>query len=174
MAKPLGMTPLQLAEVLHAMPPRAAAALQLRLVAGVSREGCAERYGISPQAFDVLMLRAWRDFEATLQGAPAAAPRPDEQERQEAAALAGQLEGAGSALEPLRTHAPEVRAHLEVLEAAAANSPARHREHQLRRVALVLILGLTALTLWRQSTEPRPLSVPRPGTRLPGAPTPAP
>lgn len=149
----------QLLAALEAMPSRSAAILSVRCVKGVSRQGCADLYGISPAAFDALLLRAANDFARALAVAPMA-------ESPEAAAqLASALDAeAGTpgfpALAALRAHKEAIAAAL--VPPAAADVAASPREKWLRRVAVIIVLLLTAYFYW-QEKHSQPKFGPRPG-----------
>jgi hypothetical protein len=139
------MTPADLTEALLKMPPRSAQVLGHRFVQGLSREACAELYGVTPEAWDVLLLRAARDFEGQ------AAPQPFEVEQQQAAALSTHPEQT-QALQALITHREEVRRRLDEAEARAEASPERKRESLLRWIAIITI-ALLSLYFYRQQQE---------------------
>src|SRR5438105_2064349 len=94
------MTASELTRVLLAMPARSAQVLRHRFLEGRTREQCAELYAIEPAAFDVLLLRAWRDFEGK------SSPQPFAEEQRDAAAL---REGLPQALIELQRQGDEVR-----------------------------------------------------------------
>jgi RNA polymerase sigma factor (sigma-70 family) len=52
----------RVAATLAEISPRYAEALRLRLLEGISRVACAERLGVSPATFDVILHRATRSF----------------------------------------------------------------------------------------------------------------
>lgn len=130
------MTPEELTRVLLAMPPRSAQVLGHRFLEGLTREGCAALYGITPEAWDLLLYRAAREFEGQR------GPLPFEEEQRQAAALRAQLEDRHPLLE-LVTHRDEVRRLLDQAEQAAEASPARKRETVLRWIAIATIAVLS-------------------------------
>lgn len=151
------MSPQELRAVLERMPPRSARTLVLRLVEGRSRDECAAFYGISPEAFDLMLLRA-SDELLTAQGTPA--ERLDfEEERRAARTLAADLEAAGGlprdardgrwgALLQLRS-TPGLAEELAAAERAEAE---RSRKELLIRRVLIVLLAAAALYLY----GPRP------------------
>lgn len=52
----------RMAETLSRLPRQFSGAIQIRLVAGMRREDCAEAIGVSPATFDVLLGPATRAF----------------------------------------------------------------------------------------------------------------
>jgi hypothetical protein len=139
------MTPAELTGVLLKMPPRSAQVLGHRFVQGLSREACAELYGVTPEAWDVLLLRATQDFTGQR------GPQPFELERERAAALRAQVEdNPALALSELGKHRDEVKRLLDEAEAQAEASPQRKRETTLRWVAIITIALLSAYFYWQQ------------------------
>jgi hypothetical protein len=137
------MTPAELTQVLLQMPPRSAQVLGHRFLHGLDREGCAKLYGITADAFDVLLLRAARDF----QGKPL--PETYDDERREAALLRVELEQGSNGLLELFTHRDEVRRLLHEAEERAEASPERKRETALRWLAIIVIAVLGAYFMWK-------------------------
>jgi hypothetical protein len=137
------MTPEELTRVLLAMPPRSAQVLGHRFLEGLTREACAQLYGVSVEAWDVLLYRAVRDFEG------GGKPQPFEVEQQQAAALRANLDDNHPLVE-LVTHRDEVRRLLDQAEAAAEASPERKRETVLRYIAIGIIALLSAYFYWQQ------------------------
>ena len=147
------MSPEQLVQPLLSMPSRHAQVLRFRLVDGRSREDSAQLYGLTSEQFDVLLYRAARDFQGD------AAQLPDEQLLANAATFAAELEQAlagepapalATALASLTNNGIRVQQLLDEAAARADASPARTREQWLRRVAIVVVLGLTAYFYWQQ------------------------
>jgi hypothetical protein len=138
------MTPVELTQKLLSMPPRSAQVLGHRFVQGLDRDACAKLYGVTPEAWDVLLWRAARDFE----GGPVR-PERFEDEQAHAATLRAQLED-GHALNELVAHRAEVQRLLDQAEAQAEASPERKRETTLRWVAIAVIAALSAYFYWRQ------------------------
>ncbi len=146
---PARMTPVELADLLLAMPPRSAQVLGNRFLEGRSREDCAALYGLTLESWDALLFRSAREF-----GVPHPASISYEDEVREAAALRSQLESDPShPLNALTQHRDEVRRLLVEAELKAEASPARARETLLRRLAIVAILVLSAYFYWRQQEK---------------------
>lgn len=156
-------SPEALAQALRALPARPSSLLSLRLLRVRSEEACAAFYGTSTEAFGVHLLRAGLELAAGL-GQRVRAPESAAEEEAWARALAAALEGegarVGAALEPvvelcrrLREAAPEVAARLEQLEQEEARSPHRQREEWLRRLAVLLLVALTAWLYWTRPPE---------------------
>ncbi|WP_217917972.1 hypothetical protein, partial [Myxococcus sp. AM009] len=153
---------------LRELEPRPAAMLSLRLVEGRSREACAAHYGIPAQAFSVLLLRAAIAL-ALHRGAPAREPASEDEEAAWARMLSDALEREDArfpaALAPvvetcraLQTLASQVATGLEAAEREARASPQRRREEWLRRLAVALLLAMTA---WLYLSKPEGPSAPR-------------
>ncbi|QDE98496.1 hypothetical protein BHS05_23080 [Myxococcus xanthus] len=153
---------------LRELEPRPAAMLIHRLVEGRSREACATHYGIPAQAFSVLLLRAAIGL-ARHRGAPAREPASEDEEAAWARMLADALERQDAkfptALTPvvetcreLQTLAPQVATGLETAEQEARASPQRRREEWVRRLAVALLLAMTA---WLYLSKPGGPSEPR-------------
>lgn len=155
-----------LLSALERMPPRSAEVVKALALGGLDRAGMAERYGISPEAADVLTWRAARDLVAAIKNTREP-PLPHEVELREAKALADALSSRSP--HPLATplleivaEREEVRAALAKAAAEAERSPARARETWLRRLAIAVLLALTAYFFWREQTKPLPPPEPRP------------
>lgn len=155
---------------LRAISPRAAQALILRFVEPRSRVECAAFYGIRPEAFDVMILRAARqyaDAQRRLFGEgidlpPPAGEFPAEQ------AQAGELERClaggvvtsalaplAALLSPIAVNARQVRERIDAAERAEESSPAYIFETWVRRALVLLILGLTLFFYLRSEQKPR-------------------
>jgi hypothetical protein len=155
--------------VLAALEGRPPQALGLRLLEGRSREDCAAFFGISPGAFDVMLLRAARELEQAALPGPAQPLLPSGEERHQAAQLARVLEGDAlpeaelapevkrdaRLLRHLREHAPEVKAALDALQREAESSPKAKRDLWIRR-GLVVLLIASALYLYGRQQAPSP------------------
>jgi hypothetical protein len=138
--------------------------LTRRLLEDRPLDACATFYGVSREAFSLLLLRAGRALaEAT--GHPTRPPASEAEEATWARMLAEALEGgaapvAGALVSTvevchrLRAVRTEVRAALEAAEREEANSPRRRREEWLRRLAVAVLLALTAYLYWSRPTEP--------------------
>lgn len=98
---------------------------------------------------------------------PNEAPASASDERPSAAARgvdasADEVRPLAELLAALATHRDGLKRRLADAEAAAARSPARAREVWLRRLAIAVILALTAYFYWRDQHAPPPPSLPRP------------
>lgn len=160
------LSPEALSEALRALEPRTAAVLIRRLVERRSQEECAAWYGISSNAFSVLLLRSAVALAHQL-GQPARSPESAEEatawERMLAVAVEKDTAPVPVPLAPVawlcrRAHAlgPEVEAALDQAARADAASPGRAREEWLRRLAVAALLALTAWLYWSRPPEPEP------------------
>lgn len=184
-------------DALARCPPRSAEVVSRVGLDGWDVPTLAHRYGVTDVAAAVLLLRAARDFRATVERqATPAPPLSDAQEATLAAQLAAALATSGAAsagatpatgataridaavatdatmpataaaglsvlplaqdLAALRANRDAVLQRLRNAEAEAARSPARTREVWLRRLAILLILALTAWFYWRERQAPPP------------------
>jgi|CXWL01.1.fsa_nt_gi hypothetical protein len=149
----------QLLAALEAMPSRSAAILTVRCVKELSRDGCAQLYGISAEAFDALLLRSANDLAQVLGQAPTV------ESAQAAAALGAALElpgtpGAPAAVQALRAERAAVAASLTPPPDSGAEASAK--EKWLRRAAILIVLLLTGYFYWQEKHAEPKLS-PRPG-----------
>ncbi|MBL8956923.1 MAG: hypothetical protein JNK82_39480 [Myxococcaceae bacterium] len=139
------MTPLELQQALAKISARSAQVISHRVLDAKTREECAALYGLKPELWDVLFLRAVRDFERAL-GLPAAAGDEVEQAARLAAALT-------PALVELSTHRDETRRLIEKAHADYEASPSHTLEVWARRIAIVVIIALTAWFYWREQSQ---------------------
>ncbi|MFP2960236.1 hypothetical protein ACLEPN_21030 [Myxococcus sp. 1LA] len=153
---------------LRELEPRPAAMLVHRLVEGHSLAACATHYAITPDAFSVLLLRAALAL-ALHRGLPAREPASADEEAAWARMLADALErqdarfpaGVAPVVETcreLQAHAGAVATGLEAAEQESRASPQRRREEWLRRLAVALLLALTA---WLYLSKPEDSTAPR-------------
>lgn len=160
------LPPEALVAALRELEPRASAVLVRRLVERRPLAECATWYGISSDAFSVLLLRAGVEL-ARHAGQPARPPESTEEaaawERMLAAAVERDTAPVPVALAPVaqlcrRMHeaGPQVEAALAQAALADANSPRRSREEWLRRLAVAALLALTAWLYWTRPPEPDP------------------
>ncbi|CAM4473031.1 hypothetical protein HJC10_28385 [Corallococcus exiguus] len=160
------LSPEALSEALRALEPRTAAVLVRRLVERRPQAECAAWYGISSDAFSVLLLRSAVALARQL-GQPARSPESPEEatawERMLAMAVEKDTAPVPVPLAPVawlcrRMHAlgPEVEAALDKAAQADADSPGRAREEWLRRLAVAALLALTAWLYWSRPPEPEP------------------
>lgn len=140
--------------------PRHAQVLVARFIAqtpagdGRSFAEFASFYGVPEASAKVLLWRAVREFEAVLRGTPVGPPLPFEHELREAEALHLALEGAVAspivtALRALTANAAVLRQRIRDAERAEVESPAYARETWLRRIAIVVVLALSAWFYWK-------------------------
>lgn len=137
-------------------------------------------YGITPAAADVLVFRAATEFLHRLKGRPPPSPVPDAQEAPLARGFGQALEGAVPpgefddlvlSMRALQAHARELSERLRAAEQAELASPGYARETWLRRLAIVVVLAVSAwfywkddLTRWwRQWRSPAEVSAPDSG-----------
>ena len=140
--------------------PRSAQVLVAHFVAqtptgdGRSFAEFATFYGVPEASAKVLLWRAARDFEAATRGDSAQALLAFEQEVREAEALHQALQASTptalvTALRSLTSNAPVLRQRLRDAERAEVESPAYARETWLRRIAIVIVLALSAWFYWK-------------------------
>lgn len=158
------LTPVALCVALRELEPRAAAVLARRLLEDRSHEACATFYGVSREAFSVLLLRAAQSLTRAT-GLPSRPPENEDEETTWARMLAEALEGGAAPVTEalsstvevcrrLRAVRAEVRAAMEAAEREEALSPRRHREEWLRRLVVAALLALTAYLYWTRPDEP--------------------
>ncbi len=154
----------ELGAALRALPYRQSAFLVMRMVKCRSLEDSAAFYGISPEAFSVHLLRAGLALTTTA-ALPCRLPVDDAEEDVWARALAEALEREAAVVPPaltdtmalcrrLRALGPEVAATLDAAEHEEENSPKHRREEWLRRLAVLVLLGLTAYLYCHRPEEP--------------------
>ncbi len=165
-------TPQQLADALRAIPPRAALVLGYRLLDGHGAAECAERYGLTQPSFDVLLLRSAHPFA---QRFGFGHPLPDDFAAEQAIAFKLRADLESGADDPLAAPLKELAAHHEAVrqllieaEEAYQRSPAARRETWLRRLAIVVVLALSAWFYWREQQQAQPHLEGRDGQALPG------
>lgn len=144
--------------------------------AGRAPSAFAAFYGVSDGAAGVLLWRAAREFEAAVDGKTSPAPEDDAVELRDAQHLARALLDEVTApprftslaghLRELTRHAEALRQRLADAERAELSSPAYVRETWLRRIAIVIVLALSAwfywraeLTAWWSRVHPTPTSI---------------
>ncbi|WP_223755091.1 hypothetical protein [Myxococcus sp. RHSTA-1-4] len=158
------LSPPALTAALRAMEPRPSAMLLHRLVEGRPLEACAAFYGVSVEAFSVLLLRAGVALAREV-GLPAREPAGEDEEsawaRMLSEALAREDARFPAALVPvvepcrrLREVGAEVAAGMEAAAREDAASPHRRREDWLRRLAVAALLALTAYLYLSRPEEP--------------------
>ena len=137
-------------------PPRSAEVVKRVTLDGLDLAALAGLFGVDEERARVLVFRAFLDVHS---GGAAAVPDAEEA-RELRAFFAGE---AGPVATPLLTLRAQLEANRDALrarlEAAAKEweaSPAREREEWLRRLAIVLVLALSAFFYWREQHKPRP------------------
>ncbi|MDP3503446.1 MAG: hypothetical protein Q8S33_24140 [Myxococcales bacterium] len=146
--------------------PRALQVLVARFVAktetgdGRSQAAFAAFYGVPEASAKVLLWRAVGEFDAALAGRPAPTPLPFEEEQRRADALCAALEAplppqsqelgkTVEALTSLHANASAIRERLARAEQAELSSPEYARETWLRRIAIVVVLAVSAWFYWQ-------------------------
>jgi hypothetical protein len=158
------LTPAALCEALRHLEPRPAAVLTRRLLEERPLDACAAFYGVSREAFALLLLRAAQSLTRAL-GLPARPPVSEDEERTWARMLTETLEGGTAPVaaalvstvevcQRLRATRAEVQAALDAAEREEENSPRRRRQDLLRRLAVAVLLALTAYLYWTRPAEP--------------------
>ena len=153
----------ELSAALRALPYRASAFLVARLVRGHSLQECAAFYGISPSAFSVHLLRAALELTRGL-ALPCRPPEGAAEEDVWARALAESLEREAGVSPPalagtvdvcrgVRELGAEVAEALDAAERAEEGSPQRRREEGLRKLAVLVLLALTAWLYLHRAPE---------------------
>ncbi|RKG80932.1 hypothetical protein D7W79_06810, partial [Corallococcus exercitus] len=152
------LSPEALVAALRELAPRTSAVLVRRLVERRPLAECAAWYGISSDAFSVLLLRSAEALARQL-GLSARSPESQEEatawERMLAMAVEKDTAPVPVALAPVawlcrRMHelGPELEAALARAAEDDANSPGRAREDWLRKLAVAALLALTAWLYW--------------------------
>jgi len=160
-----------LQQILSRCPPRSVEVLLCAQPGPQVLAGLAAHYATGDDAAARLLLRAARDFRFAAEGRPVPArPLPDADEAALARALADALSGQAAGADvtalaedvtALASHAEALRERLAAAAAEAERSPAGTRELWLRRLAIALILALTAWSWWRDRHAPPPPGIPR-------------
>jgi hypothetical protein len=154
-------------ELLQAAPARSAEIIKRFALDDLSIEALGELYGVDRTRAERLVFRALRDVETG--GARAL---DDNTEAREVDALFGRASSpVGDSLRALEADLRRERESVRRLLAEAAlaweRSPARQREEWLRRLAIVVVLALSAFFYWREQNKPKPPPERRP-TVIPG------
>jgi len=159
----------RLGDVISSLEGRTAQALTLRILEARSREECATFFGISPRAFDVMLLRAARALEEASLPGPRRPLLTSREEQRQAEELAEALEGgeppAGTPIDPevrrleqllrhLRGLAGGIRERIEQAERDAASSPRARWEVWGRRALMALLIAAAIYLYQRQRGAP--------------------
>ncbi|MDP1826917.1 MAG: hypothetical protein Q8L48_26830 [Archangium sp.] len=152
--------------LLNAAPPRSAEIVKRVTLAGTGFPALAALYGVDEARARVLVFRALLDVQSG-----GSRRVPDQREPVEVEAMTradAPSTGEGAEVRRLWASLVEHREGLTALldKAAAefAASPDRDRDEWLRRLAIVLVLALTAYFWWREQTRPLPPPQKRPAT----------
>ncbi|MFT3838119.1 MAG: hypothetical protein QM723_14125 [Myxococcaceae bacterium] len=153
-------TAAELSQALRTIAPRPSQVLAWRFLGGHPAAESATRYGITVEAFDLLLLRSAAPLVARF-GVDPKLPDDFAHEQAFATQLRQALEGGGThpfapVLQELAAHKDEVRALLDAAEAEWQRSPAAARETWLRRVAIVVVVVLSAYFYWREQEAKKP------------------
>ncbi len=153
-------TAAELTQALRTIAPRPALVLTYRCLGAHPAADCATHYGIGVEAFDLLLLRSAAPLVERF-GVDPKLPDAIEQEQAYATRLRQALEGGGShpfapVLLELTAQKDEVRAQLDAAEAAWQRSPAAARETWLRRIAILVVIALSAYFYWREQEAKKP------------------
>ena len=149
--------------LLAAAPPRSAEIAKRVALRGMGLPAIATLYGVDEARAQVLVFRALLDVATGGNGRV-----PDGREATEVAAM---VLGSGSSAEGAEVRslwdrlAQERVALTVMLEKSAvefAASPDRQRDEWLRRLAIVVVLALTAFFYWREQHKPLPPPQKRP------------
>lgn len=140
-------------KLMVAAPPRAAAIVRRVAIDGVTLEALAKEFAVTPEQARVLLYRATREVQGL---GPATAV-----EEAEAVVLGRPI----VLLEQLRTWKDELATRLDQAAEDFARSPDRGRDEWLRKLALAVVIALTAYFWQREQNKPRPPPEPRPTVR---------
>lgn len=159
-----------LLRLLDDAPPRSAQVVRRYAIEGKSLEQLAGLYQVDLERAKVLVFRAFLDVQS---GGTARLSDADEVPR-----IAAFFDSAASSdlralKERFTAHAAAVQQRIDQATEAFEQSPDRQRDEWFRRVAIVVVIALSAYFYWRESTKPRPpnekrpLLVPAPATPNP-------
>jgi hypothetical protein len=150
--------------LLQAAPPRSAEIVKRVTLRGLTLDAVAAQFSLTPELGKRLVLRALLDVES---GGTLRVPDADEPALAEAVLsdtvtptdpLATRLHGLRTRL---RDHAPALEKKLEAAAEAFEKSPDRARDEWLRRLAIVVVLALSAYFYWREQNKPKVVLLPR-------------
>jgi hypothetical protein len=128
-------------------PPRSLEIVKRFALEGMTLEQLAALYDVGVPEARVLVFRALLDVES---GGTKRVRDADE----------GEL--ASPFVEKLRGNREALLLRLREAAVAFANSPDRTRDEWVRRLAIVVVLALTAFFYWRENSKPRPPPEKRP------------
>lgn len=149
--------------LLTAAPPRSAEIVKRVALAGMDFSQVAQLYGVDVPRAQVLVFRALLDVASG-----GTARIPDGREGSEVQSMVGPPASQGEGLEARRLwdqltrHRDELQVRLQQSAAAFAASPDRVRDEWLRRLAIVVVIALTAFFYWREQHQPHPPPQKRP------------
>jgi hypothetical protein len=156
-------SPDELAAALMRAPPRDTKVLSEWLLEGRGRAEAAAYWGVREDAADLMLLRAARALEAALANRAPGPPAEFGLEASHARALADALAGAPPAadlallaglVKELVAHRDAVQARYRELQDQYEASPQARNETWGRRLAIVLVLALTAYFYWAEKNRP--------------------
>lgn len=152
--------------LLNAAPPRSAEIVKRVALAGTDFPALAALYGIDEGRARVLVFRAFLDVQSG-----GSLRVPDDREAVEVEAMTrteapSTSEGAEARRlwNRLAEQREGLQARLDKAAAEFAASPDRDRDEWLRRLAIIIVLALTAYFWWREQTRPLPPPQKRPTT----------
>ena len=130
-------------------PPRSAEIVRRVALDGLALEQVAQLFNVGLPEAEVLVFRALVDVRSGgSERVRDGAERDGVRERE--------------LLELLKAHRAPLQARLAEAAQAYAASPDRNRDEWLRRLAIVVVLALTAFFYWREQHKPRPPPEKRP------------
>jgi hypothetical protein len=138
-------------------PPRASAIVRRVSLENATLEQVAEDFGIDPKRAKVLIFRAFLEFNHH-------GPVSDSAEGARVAALWTEGSSERALWQSLSDHREALLARLRKSEEEFERSPDRTRDEWLRRLAIVVVLALTAYFYRREQHRPKPPPERRPIT----------
>lgn len=151
--------------LLTAAPPRSADVVKRVALQGMGWPELATLYGVTVPQVQLLVFRAFLDV-----GSGGSARVPDEREPAEVEVMLSAAPGSGEGAQArklwdrLTQSRDALKVKLDRAAAEHAASPDRDRDEWLRRIAIVMVLALTAYFWWREEHKPRPPPQKRPIT----------
>ncbi len=147
--------------LLSEAPPRSAEIVKRVALRGVSLEEIARSFDVDVERARVIVFRAFldvssggtarlRDEEEALAAVALWAPHPDPLPPSQGEGTLRQL------WQRLEANREGLEARLLTAATAFAASPDRDRDEWLRRIAIIVVLALTAFFYWREQNKPRP------------------